>query len=74
MAASPKHRRSSSKRDSARGSNRYDSTLTRAKTVKKKGGKLLAKSKISGKLVPSHRISKENPEYKGFKLKVKSKK
>jgi hypothetical protein len=74
MGAAPKHRRSASKRNSTRGSNRYDSTLTRAKTVKRNGGKFLAKSKVTGKFAPAHRVSAENPEYKGFKLKVKSKK
>ncbi len=63
-----KHRRSSSKRDKTRGSNRYDKLLTKFKTIKKNGGSFLAKSKISGELVPAHRVSKDNNEYNSVKV------
>lgn len=67
MAATPKHRRSSSKRRSTRASNRYDVVLTKAKKVKKNGGKLLS-AKAGKSLVPSHRVTKANPTYKGVKV------
>lgn len=68
MAATPKRRRSSSKRDSTRGADRYDKTYTKSKKMKKKGGSFLSKSKATGKWAPSHRVSKDNPEYKGIKV------
>lgn len=68
MAATMKHRRSSSKRDKARGSNRYDKLLTKYKKLKKFGGSFLTRSKVTGELVPSHRVSKKNPEYNSVKV------
>ncbi len=58
-----KHRRSASKRKSSRGSNRYDKVLTKFKKMKKLGGKSTASNKA-----PSHRVTKENPVYKGVKV------
>lgn len=63
-----KHRRSASKRNKARGSERYDKVLRKFKTMKKKGGKFLVKSKVTGELVPSHRVSKKNAEYNSVKV------
>lgn len=68
MAATMKHRRSASKRRKTRGSNRYDKVLTRAKKIKKYGGSFLAKSKVSGKVAPAHRVSKRNSEYNSVKV------
>jgi ribosomal protein L32 len=68
MAATPKHRRSSQKKRSTRASNRYDVALTKARKVKKNGGKLVQLNKKTGKYTPSHMVSKENPEYKGIKV------
>lgn len=67
MAATMKHRRSSSKRDKARGSNRYDKTLTKFKKMKKKGGRFVSK-RIDGKTIVSHRVTAENPVYKNTKI------
>jgi ribosomal protein L32 len=68
MAATPKHRRSSSKARSTRASNRYDVTLTKFKKMKKKGGKSFTVSKETGLAGLSHRVSKDNPTYKGIKV------
>lgn len=68
MAATPKRRRSTSKRGHARGANRYDKWLTKYKKIKKKGGSFLSKSKSTSKLVPSHKVSKDNPDYNGVKV------
>jgi ribosomal protein L32 len=68
MAATPKHRRSSRKAKLSRSSNRYDKQLTRAKVIKKYGGSHLVKSKITGELVPAHRVSADHPEYKNIKI------
>lgn len=68
MAATMKHRRSASKRKKTRGADRYDKTLTKFKRIKKAGGKALVLSKFSNKLVPSHRVSKDHPVYKGVKV------
>jgi ribosomal protein L32 len=68
MGATPKRRRSSSKRRSTMGSNRYDKVLTKMKKIKKFGGSFLVRSKTTGKLSPAHRVSKENPEYKGKQI------
>ncbi len=67
MAATPKHRRSSSKKRSTRASNRYDVVLAKARKVKKNGGKLLS-AKAGKNLIPSHRVTKANPIYKGIKV------
>jgi ribosomal protein L32 len=50
------------------GSNRYDKVLTKMKKIKKFGGSFLVRSKTTGKLSPAHRVSKENPEYKGKQI------
>jgi len=68
MAATMKTRRSSSKRKSTRGAERYDVRLRRAKKIKKSGGNFLVKSKVTGKKVPAHTVCKENFEYKGIKV------
>jgi ribosomal protein L32 len=68
MAATPKHRRSSSKRRSTKASNRYDVTLTKFRKMKKKGGKVVHLSSETGKMVPSHMVTKDNPTYKGIKV------
>mgnify|MGYP003465506861 CR=1 FL=1 len=68
MAATPKHRRSSSKKGSTRASNRYDKVLTKSKTIKKRGGKFLAVSSQTGKYYPAHTVCEDNPEYKGIKI------
>lgn len=73
MAATPKHRRSSQKKRSTRASNRYDVVLTKSRKTKKFGGKLVSFNKELNKFAPSHRVSKENPEYKGIKI-IKEKK
>lgn len=63
MAATMKHRRSKSKRNKTRGSNRYDIVLTKAKKIKKFGGAFL--SKAGNAFVPPHMVTPENPEYNG---------
>lgn len=68
MAATPKHRRSASKARSTRASQRYDVTLTKFKKMKKKGGKSYVISKETGMASLSHRVSKDNPTYKGVKV------
>ncbi len=68
MAATPKHRRSSSKRRSTKASNRYDVTLTKFRKIKKKGGKVVHLSKETGKMVPSHMVTPDSPIYKGIKV------
>ena len=72
MAATPKHRRSSQKKRSTRASNRYDVVLNVFRKMKKNGGKFVSKDPKSNKFAPSHKVSKENPEYKGLKV-VKTK-
>ncbi len=67
MAATPKHRRSASKKRSTRASNRYDVLLTKARKIKKLGGNLVAEVKGIKKFSPSHMVTKNNPEYKGRK-------
>lgn len=66
MAATMKHRRSKSKRNSTRGANRYDVVLTKAKKLKKFGGSFLAKA--GNVFVPPHMVTPENPEYNGIKV------
>jgi ribosomal protein S19 len=68
MTATMKHRRSSSKRGSARGADRYDKLLKKIKKMKKYGGSFFVK--IAGKNVITlpHRVTKDNPEYKGVKV------
>ena len=68
MAATMKHRRSKSKQRKTRGSERYDKLLRKFKKLKKKGGSFLIKSKITGELTLSHRVSKKNPEYNSVKV------
>lgn len=68
MAATPKHRRSASKKRSTRASNRYDVLLNKARVVKKNGGQLVHKEKSTGKISPAHMVTKDNPEYKGRKF------
>ncbi len=67
MAATMKHRRSKSKRNSTRSSNRYDKLLTKFKKIKKQGGKTLAKTSTN-KFVPPHTVTKDNPVYNGVKV------
>lgn len=74
MAATPKHRRSSSKRRSTRASNRYDVVLNKFRKMKKKGGKVVHLSKETGKYVPSHMVTPDSPTYKGIKVITKDKK
>lgn len=74
MAATPKHRRSSSKKMSTRASQRYDVLLAKARKIKKFGGKLVQVSKENGKFFKSHRISENNPTHKGINIISKSKK
>ncbi|MCS7317890.1 MAG: hypothetical protein NZZ41_06265 [Candidatus Dojkabacteria bacterium] len=50
MAATPKHRRSSSKARSTKASNRYDKTLWKFKVMQKKGGTFLVTR--NGKTMP----------------------
>jgi len=71
MAATPKHRRSASKKRSTRASNRYDVLLNKARVVKKNGGAIVHKDAKTGVIHPSHTVSKENPEYKGRKFVTK---
>ncbi len=73
MAATPKHRRSSSKRRSTMASNRYDVELNKHRVIKKKGGKRLQLSKESGKLVPPHIVTPDSPTYKDIKVIKKQK-
>ncbi len=68
MAATPKHKRSSSKAGKTRASNRYDVVLNKARTMKKKGGKFFVISKETGLPTLSHRVTKEDPSYKGRKV------
>lgn len=68
MAATMKHRRSKSKRNKTRGSERYDKVLRKFKIIKKKGGSFLSRSKVTGELVPAHRVSKNNSEYNSVKV------
>lgn len=69
MGATPKHKRSKSKRNSARASDRYDKLLTRFKKTKKQGGSVVNGSK-SG-IHPSHRVSGLETSYKGRKVTLK---
>ena len=65
MAATPKHRRSSSKARSTRASNRYDKLLNKFRHIKKHGGTFLMLLKdMSGKLVIKNRLHKNNPIHK----------
>ncbi|MCA9380772.1 hypothetical protein KC678_00715 [Candidatus Dojkabacteria bacterium] len=68
MAATPKRRRSASKRNSTRAAERYDKQIRKAKKIKKFGGSHLVKSPVTGKLVPAHRATKKNPEYNSVKV------
>lgn len=68
MAATPKHRRSSSKRRSTRASNRHDVVLNQFRKLKKKGGVVLVKDESTGSFVPPHRVTPKNPTYKGIKV------
>lgn len=68
MAATPKHRRSSSKRRSTMASNRYDVELNKHRVIKKKGGKRLQLSQETGKLVPPHMVTPDRPTYRGIKV------
>lgn len=73
MAATPKHRRSSSKKRSTRASNRYDVVLTKFRKIKKKGGTVVHLSTETGKFVPSHMVTPDSPTYKGVKIIHKTK-
>lgn len=68
MAATMKHRRSSSKKRSTRAADRYDAQLKKFKKIKKYGG--LPVVKVAGKKVAlvSHRVTKQNPIYRGVKV------
>lgn len=68
MAATMKHRRSSRKRKTARGADRYDKVLKKLKKIKKSGGSFLAKSNLTNKYVPAHTVCEDNPEYNGVKV------
>ncbi len=68
MAATPKHRRSSSKRRSTMASNRYDVELNKHRVIKKNGGTRLTLSAETGKLVPPHMVTPDSPTYKGVKV------
>lgn len=68
MAATPKHRRSSSKRRSTMASNRYDVELNKHRVIRKNGGSRLQVSKETGLLVPPHMVTPESPSYKGKKI------
>lgn len=72
MAPTMKHRRSSSKRKSKRGANRYDKILTKFKKIKKLGGTVVREK--NGKNALPHRVTKENPEHKGEKVIIKKSK
>jgi len=74
MAATPKHRRSRSKKRSTMASNRYDVVLTKFRKLKKKGGSIVSISKESGVAVPSHMVTLDHTEYKGVKVISKKKK
>jgi len=65
MAATPKHRRSSSKAASTKASNRYDKLLNKFRSIKKHGGNflMLLRDK-SGKLISKNRIHKDNTVHK----------
>ncbi len=73
MAATPKHRRSSRRRKTTRAANRHDVLLNKVRILKKNGGSFLVLDKESGKKVPPHTVTKENPVYKGIKV-ISSKK
>lgn len=68
MAATPKHRRSASKARSTKASNRYDVVTNKARTIKRKGGSFFVISKETGQPTLSHRVTKEDPTYKGRKV------
>lgn len=68
MAATMKHKRSARRRRTTRGADRYDKTLTKFKRIKRYGGSALIVSKFSNKLVLAHRVSKDNPVYRGVKV------
>lgn len=63
MGATPKHKRSKSKRNSTRASNRFDKLLTKFKKIKKYGGNLVGASKDGG-IHPSHRVSDTDKSFK----------
>jgi len=74
MAATMKHRRSASKSKMTKAADRYDVQLKKYKKIKKKGGSPVVKLGAKN-YHPAHRVSKENPEYKGYKfISTKSKK
>ncbi|MDQ6985153.1 MAG: hypothetical protein Q9M91_01235 [Candidatus Dojkabacteria bacterium] len=68
MAATMKHRRSSRRRKTTRGADRYDAVLTKFKKIKKFGGSPVIKLRKGVKATLSHRVTKENPTYKGVKV------
>ncbi len=68
MAATMKHRRSARRRKTTRGAERYDVVLRKFKKIKKFGGSFLVKSKVSKKLVPPHKASKNNAVYNTVKV------
>jgi len=74
MAATPKHRRSSSKKRSTQASNRYDVVLNKFRKIKKKGGKVVTLSTETGKFVPPHMVTPDSPEYRGIKVITKKNK
>lgn len=74
MAATPKHRRSGRRRKTTRAANRHDVLLNKARVIKKNGGSFLVLDKESGKLVPAHTVTVDNPIYKGIKVISKNKK
>lgn len=69
MGATPKHKRSKSKRNSARASDRFDKLLTKFKKVKKQGGSVINATKAG--IHPSHRVSELETSYKGRKVTLK---
>ncbi len=68
MAATPKHKRSASKARKTRASNRYDVVLNKARKIKKNGGNFYVISKETGLPTLPHRVTKEDPTYKGRKV------
>lgn len=68
MAATMKHRRSKSKRKSTRGADRYDKILRKYKKMKKLGGSFFVKGKNDSEARLSHRVDKDNVEYKNVKV------
>lgn len=68
MAATMKHRRSSRRRKTTRGADRYDAVLKKVKKVKRNGGTLVNKLKAGKKYSPSHMVTPDNPIYKGVRV------